>query len=71
MDDRSHGVRRLSGALTWAVHGWNGENVIRADGATEPAAWRAAIDQARGLGMLSGQAGANGPTTTSSTSRIW
>ena len=41
-----------SGALTWAVDGWNGENVIRADGATGAAAWRAAIEQARGLGML-------------------
>ena len=46
-----------SGDLVWAVDGWNGENVIRADGATEAEAWRAAIEQARGLGMLRGQEG--------------
>ena len=41
-----------SGGLVWAVDGWNGENVIRADGGTEAAAWQAAFEQARGLGML-------------------
>ena len=44
----------LSGGVSWTVDGWNGKNIIRADGATEAAAWRAAIDQARGLGMLCG-----------------
>lgn len=41
-----------SGGLAWAVDGWNGENVIRATGATGAEAWRAAVDQARALGML-------------------
>ena len=40
------------GGLTCLVSGSNGENLIHAEGATEAAAWAAALDQARGLGML-------------------
>lgn len=35
------------GGLSWAVDGRNVENVIRAEGATESAAWWSAIEQAR------------------------
>ena len=40
------------GGIAWAVDGWNGENVIRADGPTEAEAWRAAVDQAVELSLL-------------------
>jgi hypothetical protein len=40
--------------LIWLVSGRNGENVIRAEGLTQAAAWRAACDQARAAGMLPG-----------------
>jgi hypothetical protein len=36
-----------AGALVWLVSGRNGENVIRAEGSTQAAAWRAVCDQAR------------------------
>jgi hypothetical protein len=42
------------GNLVWLVSGHNGANLIRAEGATELEAWRAAADQARSLGMLDG-----------------
>lgn len=41
-----------AGALVWFVFGSNGENLIRAEGATRSGAWARAIDQARSLGML-------------------
>lgn len=41
------GGRRL-----WVVSGSNGENLIRAEGATEADAWRSAVEQARAVGML-------------------
>lgn len=40
------------GGLTWLVSGSNGENLIRAEGATRDGAWGRAIERARGLGML-------------------
>jgi hypothetical protein len=40
------------GRLVWLVSGSNGENLIRAEGATRDEAWGRAIDQARALGML-------------------
>ena len=42
-----------AGGLLWLVTGSNGENLIRAEGVTEPEAWLDAIEQARGVGMLS------------------
>jgi hypothetical protein len=38
--------------LGWRIFGTNGENLIRAEGPTELEAWRAAIEQARAMGML-------------------
>ena len=40
--------------LVWLVTGLNGENVIRAEGATEAEAWVEAVGQARAVGMLEG-----------------
>lgn len=40
--------------LVWIVSGHNGENLLRAEGPTEAAAWRAALDQAGAVGMLPG-----------------
>ncbi len=37
---------------TWIVSGSNGENQIRAEGATAAEAWQATLGQARGQGML-------------------
>jgi hypothetical protein len=47
---------RLSrdGGLVWLVSGRNGENVIRAEGASQAAAWREAVGQARAVGMIGG-----------------
>jgi hypothetical protein len=42
---------------TWVVSGSNGENLIRAFGATPAAAWSEAERQARELGMLDGRSG--------------
>ena len=41
-----------SGTRVWLVDGRNGENLIRAEGDSEAAAWRAALEQARAVGML-------------------
>ena len=38
--------------LVWLVSGSNGENLIRAQGATRDEAWDRAVEQARSLGML-------------------
>jgi hypothetical protein len=43
-----------AGVLVWLVSGRNGENVIKAEGPTQVATWRAACDQARAVGMLPG-----------------
>jgi hypothetical protein len=43
------------GTLLWVVTGSNGENLIRAEGATRAAAWLAAREHARALGMLGGR----------------
>jgi hypothetical protein len=37
---------------TWLVSGHNGENLIRATGATQALAWQQACDQAELVGML-------------------
>jgi len=50
----STAYRTAACGLEWAVEGWNGENIVRADGRTEAEAWRAAFGQAQGLGMLGG-----------------
>ena len=42
------------GVLVWLVSGRNGENVIRAEEPAQAAAWRAACDQARAVGMIPG-----------------
>lgn len=39
------------GGLAWAVSGRNGENLMRAEGATQGEAWGAAECEARALGM--------------------
>lgn len=69
MDDITDALSQLHGAVwsigstafatsasgaVWVVSGCNGENLIRADGATEDEAWQGAVDQANGLGMLEG-----------------
>lgn len=36
----------------WVVLGYNGENVIRAEGTTQAEAWHLACQQAQALGML-------------------
>jgi hypothetical protein len=53
--------------VAWQVDGRNGENLIRADGDTEAAAWLAAVAQARAAGMLSRSrsAGGTGPVSAS------
>jgi hypothetical protein len=38
--------------LVWVVSGRNGENQLRAEGATSAEAWLQAVEQARLLGML-------------------
>jgi hypothetical protein len=43
------------GRLVWLVSGQNGENLIRAEGATSAETWLAAVEQARLLGMLRGE----------------
>lgn len=43
---------RAGEGLVWIVSGSNGENQIRAEGATAAEAWTAAIDQARACGLL-------------------
>lgn len=45
------------GGQVWVVTGTNGENRIRAEGATRRAAWRRALDQAPVVGMLPGGPG--------------
>jgi hypothetical protein len=43
-----------AGAVVWVVSGSNGENLIRAEGLTAVAARRAALGQARAVGMVRG-----------------
>jgi hypothetical protein len=43
------------GGLVHVVIGSNGENQIRAEGATRPKAWRRALDQAAAVSMLPGR----------------
>ena len=54
-----------SGELVWVVTGHNGENLIRAEGATQGEAWRRAVEQAREVGMLGRGAGKEPPFTLS------
>ena len=42
------------GRLVWQVDGPNGENLIRADGASQAEAWHRACQQAEAVGMLRG-----------------
>jgi hypothetical protein len=46
-----------SGERVWVVSGRNGENLIRAEGATQDEAWRLALERARVVGMLGHGAG--------------
>jgi hypothetical protein len=41
-----------AGGIAWLVSGSNGENLIRAEGASRDEAWARAVEQARALGML-------------------
>jgi hypothetical protein len=41
-----------AGGLVWLVSGVNGKNRIRAEGSTCAAAWRAAVEQAKAVGMI-------------------
>jgi hypothetical protein len=43
------------GRVVWVISGTNGENQIRAEGATRPKAWRRALDQAAAVSMLPGR----------------
>lgn len=43
---------RAGEGLAWIVSGSNGENRIRAEGATAAEAWAAALQQAGSLGMV-------------------
>ena len=45
--------KRPAGGLVWLVSGANGENQIRAEGATQDEALKLAADQARAVGMHS------------------
>jgi hypothetical protein len=45
-------VGEVGTATGWLVCGWNGENVLRASGATLAEAYRRACDQAGLCGML-------------------
>ena len=49
-----------AGGPVRVISGSNDENLLRADGPTAAAAWRAACDQARSLGMFRG-GGYTGP----------
>jgi hypothetical protein len=46
--------RLADGRLVWLVSGRNGENQIRAEGATSAEAWLAAAEQTKSLGMPTG-----------------
>jgi hypothetical protein len=48
------GLATGAGRIVWVVSGHNGENLIRAEGATEAEAWRGAVEQARSVGMAGG-----------------
>jgi hypothetical protein len=48
-------LHSTDGRLVWVVSGRNGENPIRAEGATSAEAWLAAVEDARLMGMLRGQ----------------
>jgi hypothetical protein len=52
-DTAFHDVDR--GGIIHVVIGSNGENQIRAEGATRVEAWRRALDQAAEVGMLPGR----------------
>ena len=43
---------KLGDGLVWLVTGSNGENLIRAEGATQDEAWHQAVEQAAAVGML-------------------
>jgi hypothetical protein len=43
---------RVAASLVWVVTGSNGENRIRAEGASRDEAWHRACQEARAVGML-------------------
>jgi hypothetical protein len=54
MTGRCDVVRDRGRGLVCVVSGHNGENLIRAEGLTSAAAWQAALDEARAVGMAPG-----------------
>jgi hypothetical protein len=52
---------RGGGNLVWLVTGSNGENRIRAEGATRAEAWHRAVEQAVAVGMLRRSPGTTRP----------
>jgi hypothetical protein len=50
-------IGETGSATRWIVTGHNGENAIKAKGATQAEAWWRACEQARAVGMLAPQRG--------------
>jgi hypothetical protein len=48
---------QVGDGLVWLVTGSNGENLIRAEGATRAEAWHRGVEQAAAVGMLSRRPG--------------
>jgi hypothetical protein len=48
--------------LVWLITGLNGENCIRAEGATQAEAWHKAVEQAAAVGMLRRRPGTTRPS---------
>jgi hypothetical protein len=59
--DRLHragwSVGEIASAAGWVGTGANGENLLRAEGASQSEAWWRACEQARGVGMLAAARG--------------
>jgi hypothetical protein len=43
---------RFGGGVVWVVSGRNGTHLLQAAAPTQAGAWRAAVEQARSLGLL-------------------
>jgi hypothetical protein len=46
------GFLAVDGRMIWLVSATNGENVVKARGATQAVAWWRAVEQARAVGMV-------------------
>jgi hypothetical protein len=53
---------QVGDVLVWLVTGSNGENMIRAEGATRAEAWHRAVEQAAAVGMLRRRPGTTRPS---------